>query len=214
MLRNLGEYVSGRIGNVVFVRTKTKSYVRKAPNCEKTNWSENQRLYRNRMRNVAILWRSLKFDMIAEIWRVAGAQNPHQAMNGYALFVKENIPAFNIDGSLIDPLCLVVSNGKLVGSQHLNVEQSGDVPSRIIVSWVNDPNCKPPRLEDQLMAMGYKKEVFSNVENTGLYRKDLEGAFLVPDPLPETDATHLFLFWCSDDHQYSKSESFAINPNN
>lgn len=42
MLRNIGEYVSGRMENLVFVRTKTKRSVRKAPGCRNVKGTEQQ----------------------------------------------------------------------------------------------------------------------------------------------------------------------------
>lgn len=211
MLRNLGEYVSGRIGNVVFVRTKSKSYVRKAPNCENTVWSDQQLLYRNRIKQVAALWRSVKSENISEIWKLAGTQNPHQGMNGFAWFVKLNIPAFNIDGSLIDPTLILVADGKLVSAQKMELEQHMDDRSRVYVNWENDRNLKPARLGDLLLAVTYLEGKFSDVFHTGLLRGDLDGEIFLPKPVPLSDPSNVYFFWASEDQEFSKSVSFALN---
>lgn len=210
MLRNLGEYVSGRIGNVVFVRTKTKSYVRAAPNCSKVQWTEQQKLYRQRMSNVSALWRSLKSEMFSPIWRKAA-----DGMNGYAWFVKLNIHAFNIDGTLIDPELILVTDGPLVSPQKLTAERVVGDPSSIRVNWQNDPHLKPERLHDSLMAMSYREGTFSAITPTGLKRGDLSGSFSLPQvpgsKHPANSPTHLFLFMVSGDGlEGTQSLSFAI----
>lgn len=211
MLRNLGEYVSGRIGDVVFVRTKTKSYVRKAPDCENTVWSDQQLLYRKRISNLAALWRSVKSEKISEVWNRAGSQNSGNPMNGFAWFVKLNAPAFNIDGSLIDPSLMIVSDGKLASAQKMELEQHIDDRSRVYVNWENDPHLKTARLGDHLFAVTYLEGKFSDVFNTGLLRGDLEGEMFLPKPIPLSDPSNAYFFWGSEDQEFSKSVSFALN---
>lgn len=206
MLRNIGEYVSGKIGNVVFVRTKTKSYVRAAPVRKKNNWSEPQLLYRQRMSKVCKLWRSLKSGQMGQIWNRAAIE-----MNGFAWFVKLNIQAFAIDGTLIDPTMIKVSDGQLAGPQRITAERVAADPAAIGVNWQNDPHLKAERLNDGLMAMSYTDGIFSPITPTGLKRGDKTGTFPLPQPVPFAEPTHLFLFMASGDgSECTTSLSFGI----
>lgn len=117
MKRNIGDVVSGKIGNVVFVNMRGKSYVRAAPQRKKDSWSENQLLYRQRISRVSTLWRALKSEEMSRIWNSAAEQ-----MNGYAWFLKLNLPALEMDGTLIDPKLLKVSDGKLPVPQNLQAQ--------------------------------------------------------------------------------------------
>ena len=108
MKRPIGDVVSGKIGNVVFVNMNGKSYVRAAPQRKKDSWSADQLLYRQRISRVSALWRALKSEQLSQIWNRAAEQ-----MNGYAWFLKLNMPALEMDGTLIDAKRMKVADGKL-----------------------------------------------------------------------------------------------------
>jgi hypothetical protein len=82
--RNICELVSGKIGKVVFVQMRGKSYVRAAPVRSKNNWSEAQILYRKRLSSIAALWRTLNCQNMNQIWNLAA-----EDMNRYAWFIKK-----------------------------------------------------------------------------------------------------------------------------
>lgn len=207
MKRHIGDMVSGKIGNVVFVTIKDKSYVRAAPVRKKDNWSEQQRLYRQRLSKIAKLWRSIQSEAMKQLWNQVSTE-----MNGYASFVKANMSALEIDGTLIDPGLLTVTDGKLMNLQLLKAERETELSDRIKVSWQNDKNSKKERLEDTLMAMTLTGDHFSAITDTGLKRGDQSGTFLLPPAHPGTEGKiTLFLFMLSNDHQVSRSVSFGVD---
>ena len=65
--RNIGELVSGKIGKVVFVQMRGKSYVRAAPDRTKNNWSEAQVLYRKRISAITSPGRTLNCQYMNQI---------------------------------------------------------------------------------------------------------------------------------------------------
>jgi len=65
--RNICELVSGKIGKVVFVQMRGKSYVRSAPDRTKDNWSEAQLLYRKRLSAIASPGRTLNCQNMNQI---------------------------------------------------------------------------------------------------------------------------------------------------
>jgi hypothetical protein len=202
MKRYLGELVSGRIGNAVFFTLNGKSYVRAAPVRKKNSWTSDQKLQRQRISKASSYWRALRSEQVSKIWNSAA-----QEMNGYAWFMKANMPAFEMDGTLIDPKLLKVSAGKLPLPQLLKAERLADDASTIKVSWQNDPHLKGERLNDELMAISFADGKFSQVTATGIVRNALQGSFNLP--LKPVNATHVYLFMASTDREeYSGSCAF------
>lgn len=207
MKRPIGDLVSGKIGNVVFVTMRDKSYVRSAPNRQKGNWTVLQNMYRQRLSNIARLWRSIPTGLLQQSWNQVSNER-----NGYASFVKANMPALEIDGSLIDPTLLTVTEGKLPSLQHLKAERPAPSSNLIHVSWQNDPHLKKERATDALMALTFVQDHFSPLTDTGLQRADQSGTFPLPPMPPATEGpVTLFLFMSSNDSkQVSKSVSLGI----
>jgi len=208
MKRNIGDCVSGKLGNVVFIQSKGNSYVRTAPLRKVNNWSTSQILYRERLSKVSALWRSISSPEMKNIWNLATTE-----MNGYAYFIKKNIPALTIAGDLIDPFLIHATEGKLPFPQF---KLEGEVlPSNTVhVSWVNDPNLKPERLTDNLMVMSYGDQTFSTIQPTYLQRKECAGLVIKPPLNRRIFVSHLFFFFASADHLlYSPSNCFNVTPN-
>lgn len=202
MKRNIGDQVSGKLLNVVFYQRYGKSYVRAAPTKKRESWTEEQVMYRQRISKAGALWRSLKSEETSKIWNSAA-----QLMNGYAWFVKANMPALAVDGSLIDARMLRVSNGKLPVPQNLRAERMPEDATILAVSWQNDPHFNAERLNDDLMAMSYAEGKFSRIIVTHLKRGDQQGTFTLP--AKPANATHVFLFMASANGEYF-SESVGV----
>jgi hypothetical protein len=198
--KNIGELVSGKIGNVVFFQLNGKSYMRAVPVRKENSWTEEQQLYRQRISKASGLWRALRSEQVSKIWNSAA-----QEMNGYAWFMKANMPALEMDGTLIDAKLLKVSDGKLPIPQNLKAERKPDDATTIMVSWQNDPHVKGKRLQDELMVVSYADGKFSSVTTTGLKRSDLQGSFKLP--IKPANATHFYLFMASSE-EYSGSCAF------
>ena len=125
-------------------------------------------------------------------------------MNGYGWFLKQNMPALEMDGTLIDAKMLKVSNGKLPLPQNLKAERMPDDATTIVVSWQNDPHVKGERLEDELMVINSADGKFSQILNTGLIRGARGGSLALP--VKPVNVTHVYLFFASRDrNEYSES---------
>ena len=130
-------------------------------------------------------------------------------MNGYALFVKTNLPAYATDGSLIDARELKLSMGHLALPQGFKAERKAPGEPLITVSWENKSQPKGERLEDELMVISFTGDAFTDAMDTGIRRKDLGGEFALP-PI-NVPITHLYLFFASKDRkEYSESECFGV----
>lgn len=207
MKRPIGDLVSGKIGNVVFVTIKDKSYVRSAPVRQHDNWTDLQKLYRLRLSKIAQLWRSLPPGLVKQTWNQVS-----QERNGYASFIKTNMSALQIDGTLTDPTRLTLTDGKLMPVQLLKAARQAPSSNIITVSWQNDKNTPRERMNDAFMALTFTGGYFSALTDTGLKRADQSGTFPLPPapPLAQGPVT-LFLFLRSNDsRQVSKSGCFEM----
>lgn len=201
---NIGDQVSGKMRNVVFYQMNGKNYVRSAPITNENTWNEEQKMRRKRIVKVSELWRALKSEQFSRIWNTAARE-----MNGYAWFVKANMPALAMDGTVIDARLLKVSDGKLPIDPMLSAELTDGNASNVKVSWQNDPHTKGERLKDELMAISHDGEKFSPITATGLKRKDLQGTFTLPTK-PAAPG-YVYLFFASEDKKgFSESQGFKI----
>lgn len=196
--------VSGKIKHAVYYQMYGNNYVRAAPVTNEDTWNEEQRMRRQRLSMVSALWRALKNEQFSKIWNAAA-----EKMNGYAWFVKANMAALEMDGSLIDARLLKVAEGKLSAPQKLTAERVGEDAATVHVSWQNDPHTSGERLSDELMAVSYADGQFSPITATGLKRSQLSGSFALP--VKPVGATHVFLFMASADRKkYSASTGWEI----
>jgi len=205
--RNIGELVSGKIGKVVFVQMRGKSYVRAAPDRTKNNWSEAQVLYRKRLSAVATLWRTLNCQNMNEIWNLAA-----QEMNGYAWFIKKNMNALQIDGTLISPSLIRVVDGTL-SEPLLKLDPTHPIPNEVKIEWTNDPHIQKQRLSDSLMMMTYHDHVFSEMIDTG-YKRNQEIA-VIPKSVPDsvTNLCYMYFFFKNeDDTLFTPSVNITVIP--
>ncbi|MGE5394914.1 MAG: hypothetical protein ACM3P1_09220 [Candidatus Saccharibacteria bacterium] len=201
---NIGDQVSGKMRNMVFYQMNGKSYVRSAPITNEDTWNEEQRMRRKRIVKVSELWRALKTEQFSLIWNTAAQQ-----MNGYAWYVKANMPALEMDGTVIDARLLKLSDGKLAIDPMLSANVIEEAPATIKVNWQNDPHIKGERLKDELMVISYDGEKFSAITSTGLKRKDLQGTIALP--VKPANAGYIYLFFAAEDRRsFSESRGFKV----
>jgi hypothetical protein len=196
--------ISGKVGNMVFVQDHGQQYIRTIPVRTKNSWSPKQKMHRKRFAMVNKFCNHFKKTMISEIWNLSSPSN-----RGYSLFVKANMPAFALDGSLIDPRMLQVSTGNLLLPRQIVAQRQGEGTSSIVLSWQNDPNLSNERLNDNLMAVVSNGQQYSGAIETGLSRSALEGTFELP--LKPSDVTLVYLFFAArDGKDYSSSISLEV----
>ena len=201
---NVAELASGKIGNVVYYQLRGKSYVRTVQVRKKDSWTPRQVLERQRFSKASQLWKQLKSTRVAQIWNLGS-----DLMNGYALFMKLNLPSFGPDGNLNDQRELQLSTGKLRLPLDLEASRQAPGSSTIAVSWKNDLYLKEVRLQDELMIVSYANKFYSVLSPTGLERRIQGGTITLP--VIPADATHIYLFFASTDKlDYTESVCFEI----
>jgi hypothetical protein len=204
----IGSQLSGKAGEMVFVQWEGDTYMRTAPDRSKGSWTPKQTLNRKRFREANNFCSQFSTSLIPMIWKPAARKMP-----GHSFFLKANLPAFGLDGTLADPQRLQLSVGKLPLPRQFMAERVAAGSSTISVSWNNDPYMDSQRLTDELKAISASNGVFSYFSPTGLVRGTMNGSFELPSyPRPqEPDPMYLYLFFASADKKdYSNSVCFEV----
>lgn len=189
---------------MVFVQWAGDTYMRTAPERTKSSWTPRQALNRKRFSEANNFCSQFSTSLIPLIWKPAARKMP-----GHSLFLKANMPAFGLDGTLTDPQRLQLSVGKLSLPQQFNAVRIAAGSATISVSWSNDPYLDPQRLTDELMVISAGNGVSSYLSPTGLVRGAVNGTFELP--LYPAEATYLYLFFASADKKdYSVSVCFEV----
>ena len=203
-----GSPLTGMVGAIVIAHWKGESYMRRAPQRPKDNWTPNQLLHRQRFSKVNRFCNQFKYSLIPRIWNDAAVR-----MSGYALFLKTNMPAFSPDGSVSDPKRIRLSTGKLPWPEGFQVQRM-EVGSTILqVSWLKDPHLGGNTLKDELMVISAIDGTYSEITGTGIIRMDLGGTFELPaSPLPHAPGPQLIylLFAAKNGRNYSESVCFEV----
>lgn len=123
--------IRGRIGNVIYYRVKGVTRVRSVPLSVGRPDSAKWRTARRRLIAAVRFYQRLQDSRLRDIWRMAARDTE---INGYNLFVKQNIHVFN-ERTLFDPARLQLVFGALPPMNCLELsEQAG---RRIVLAWKN-----------------------------------------------------------------------------
>ena len=123
--------IRGRIGNMIFYRVRGVTRIRSVPLSAVRPDALKCRTARLRLIAAVRFYQRLQDSRFRDIWRMAAKDT---AINGYNLFVKQNIHVFN-DRTLFDPVRLQLVFGALPPMNCLELsEQTG---RRIVLTWKN-----------------------------------------------------------------------------
>jgi hypothetical protein len=200
-----GNDIAGMVGPVVFLKLKDKGVIRSAPKQRnKSSWSDQQVMYRSKISRFAAFWNQAVPDECKQIFALAA-----KGMTAYNLFLKTNLPAFSPDGTQIDPAWLHLSVGKLPLPHQLSAARSLSDPSKIEVTWQNDPISRLARPKDKLLMIIAPDGEYSSPIITGAIRKQESAIINLPAGPGNTEGVNLF-FGDEERELYSKDEWFGI----
>ncbi|HET6557034.1 MAG TPA: hypothetical protein VFG54_06935 [Prolixibacteraceae bacterium] len=196
--------ISGKIGDKVYYQLNGRTVVRNMP--AKTKWTPTakQAKAQQRFKSIIHYCRKFKNSVIPLVW-----DKLPDSWSGWSLFLKTNAPAFDPDGVPGDVCLLQLSMGKLTLPLEFTAHRKAGDPSVIEVSWKKNLSLGGVLLWDELMAVSAANDEYSSIISTGIKRGDLGGSFLLP--ALKAPATHLFLFFASNDrNNFSNSVCFEI----
>ncbi len=196
--------LSGRIGGVVYARSKGINIVRSVPIRSKNSWTPRQLLHRQRFKAVNDYCTKYKYTLIRQIWNLADEYG-----HGYNLFLQANMPAFGLDGQLSEVEKLHFSAGKLPLPMQFKAKQSVGDPAKVEVTWVNDENmAKVFNYDELMMVVGYSDHSTAPIA-TGV-RRSLCTA-LIDLPAGYESGTGIYLFFAAYDRKsYSPDQYFRL----
>lgn len=146
-----------------------------------------------RMASVAILYRCLKAVGLYAYWQRAAKGS---AMSGYNLLMRENLPAFDADGTIRDFTKLRLSPDLLPLPDNLTLAPTDDGAWRL--AWEVSSMLPGAREDDRLLLFAMcDKSSFDlhPVDADGARRGDGGAVFRLPDSLP--GCGHVFVTFCS-----------------
>lgn len=196
--------ISGKMGDKVYYQLNGKTVVRNLPAKTKWTFTAKQTKAQQRFKSIIHYCQKFKYSVIPLIWNKGT-----QSGSGWSLFMKTNSPAFNPEGVPADVRKLQLSTGKLTLPLQFTAHRKAGDPSVIEVSWNRNLSMGGILLWDELMAISSVNDEYSPILSTGIIRGDLQGSFLLP--VLKAEATHLFLFFASNDRTtFSTSVCFEI----
>lgn len=196
--------LSGRVGGIVYARSKGINIVRTAPVRSKNSWTPRQLLHRARFKAINEYCAKYKLSLIRQIWNLAD-ENGH----GYNLFLKSNMPAFGLDGQLEEVGKLHFSAGELPLPLHFKAQRSAGDPSKAEVSWMNDGNLSPVYNHDELMMIAWYPDHTTAPIATGVERIKGQGVIDLPEGFEAI--TGIWLFFTSYHRTaYSPDQYFGL----
>ena len=188
---------SGKVGNLVVVSRGETTYLRSMPNYTNESWTPKQARARKRFSIVSKFCMGYKLKLIVPIWNLL----PGNAC-GYSQFLGANSQAFDSEGVIGDWSMLNFSDGSLPPPQQIEAIM---VDNEITVSWVNDPNVAPARLNDELWLMVLAGDRVEGPVQTSLTRGMEGGVVTLDDP----SARALYLFFAAPDRMAFSPDRFV-----
>ena len=161
-------------------------------------------MYRKKVSNLATFWvQSIPRD-IRRIFDLASEE-----MTAYNLFLKTNLPAFNVDGTQIDFEWFHLSAGKLPLPHKFRASRVAGDPEKIEVSWQDDSDIGLAGSRDELMMAVVHEGKFTSPIPTGVFRKQ-ETAVIQP-PAGIGTIQGIYLSFASKEREmYSADQWFGI----
>ena len=197
--------ISGMIGPVVFFKLNGKLYARKAPvRRAKNSWSNNQVLYRKKVSKLAAFWKLSIPVPTRQVWNLAA-----EAMTGYNLFLKTNLPAFSPDGMEIDPEWLHLSAGNLPLPHKLKAGRVADDPGQVEVAWQDDSGIGLAQPTDVMMMIIASEGKFTVPVATGAVRKQEKAVIQLPTGTGTVQGIYLS-FAAKERMLYSPDQYFGL----
>ncbi|MDY4042482.1 MAG: hypothetical protein SOY65_01550 [Marinifilaceae bacterium] len=202
-------YLTGIIGDHVLYTRNGRTRLRQRPSPSLKPVAPGVAAQRERMASVAIFYRCARDAGLFPFWQRASAGSQ---MNGYTLLTRENLPAFEADGTIRDFDKLQPTPDLMPLPDHLGITPSAD--GGWTIRWDVSEWLPGTAADDRLCLLVMRDEstfALKPLDTGGARRADGEAHFTLPDEL--TDFKHLFVYFtCSrTEATSSKSKYFDLN---
>lgn len=200
-----GNDIAGMVGPVVFLKLNGKGVIRTAPKQRnKNSWSDPQVNHRMRISNFAVFW---KLKVPGESKQIFGLAT--KELNPYSLFLKTNLQAFSPDGTQVDPAWLHLSAGKLPLPHQFTAALVSGEPSKLQVTWQNDPVSRLAHPKDKLLMIIAAEGKYTSPIITGVTRNQENAILDLPAQFGNIEGVYLF-FGDQERELYSEDMWFGL----
>nr|WP_306447818.1 DUF6266 family protein [Odoribacter splanchnicus] len=150
--------LQGRLGNLIFYKVKGVTRIRSVPLMVHNPETPAQQAVRKRLIAAVQFYRRLKDTPLKAVWQVAARDTP---VNGYNLFLKRNIHAFN-DRTLGMPSALSMTCGSLPRMNDLRMAGRSD--RTVTLAWNNSLEAEDRTAGDWLQVVAlFERRMYSLV---------------------------------------------------
>ena len=150
--------LQGRLGNLIFYKVKGVTRIRSVPLMVHNPETPAQQAVRKRLIAAVQFYRRLKDTPLKAVWQVAARDTP---VNGYNLFLKRNIHAFN-DRTLGMPSALSMTCGSLPRMNDLRMAGRSD--RTVTLAWNNSLEAEDRTAGDWLQVVAlFERRMYSPV---------------------------------------------------
>lgn len=208
---NVLQSIKGKIGNLVFYRTRGQDRIRSCPPQPQTSPPAGLEAHCRRMRAAVALYRANRNTVIPAVWKEAARG---KTASGYNLFVGANMQAYDGHSRKWDYALLQPTAGKLNLPHGLSVKMTGE--NRMAVTWKWCKPCEATRENDLLQVFVLEEGGVPEIRALSLpavCRKTGRAEF----ELPADRGRKMHLYLCFCDHKkihYSKCRYFPLEKQN
>ena len=167
--------VSGTVGTVVGGSWKGINYLRGKAGKYKDANSAMQIGHRAKFSACVALAKAMMDNIIHRIWDRKAVK-----MSGYNLFVKTNLPMFDVNGDIPNYGKLTFSLGDLRLPDNLSVQDDVETPGGIAITWANNAGVGNAQASDRLRVLAMSEDEVSVLEGLNITRDAEAANILLP----------------------------------
>lgn len=201
--------LQGRLGNLIFYKVKGVTRIRSVPLSVRNPKTLAQQSVRKRLIAAVLFYRRLKNTPLREVWQVAARDTP---VNGYNLFLKWNIHAFN-DRTLATPSALSMTCGSLPRMHDLRM--AGRSGRLVTLIWSNSLEMEGRSAAERLQVVAlFDRRMYSPVWLKGVHACRGDRKAVIDLEQENFHKAHLYCFFCSPEGEAFSASVYVCVPGN
>lgn len=201
--------LQGRLGNLIFYKVKGVTRIRSVPLMVRNPKTLAQQSVRKRLIAAVQFYRRLKDTPLKVVWQLAARDMP---INGYNLFLKRNIHAFN-DCTLVTPSALSMTCGRLPRMNDLRVAGRSD--RTVTLAWNNSLEMEGRPAADRLQVVAlFDRRMYSPVWLKGVQACRGDRKAVIDLEQENIHQAHLYCFFCLPDGSAFSASAYVCVPGN
>ena len=201
--------LQGRLGNLIFYQVKGVTWIRSVPLMVRNPETPAHQAVRKHLIVSVQFYRRLKDTPLKAVWQVAARDT---LVNGYNLFLKRNIHAFN-DRTLSTPSALSMTCGNLPRMNDLRMTGRSD--RTVTLAWNNSLEADGRTAADRLQVVAlFDQRMYSPVWLKGVQACRGDRKAVIDLEQENFHQAHLYCFFRSPDGGAFSASAYVCVPGN